>query len=130
MSDKGTSKSRIVAFGAYPIANYIEGRYKVNKALMIIITCVWFDASLYVFYLFIKLIITDIAFINEYIIPIIAIAASVCVFWISDNDEKAATENRFAIWQTALMNALMRPWKRIRGEAPASHRTCDDTLAL
>ncbi len=90
----------IAFFGAYPIANYIERRYKVNKVLMTIITCVWFDASLYVFYLFTKLFITDIAFINEYIILIIAIGLSDCVFWISDNDEKAATENRLAIWQT------------------------------
>jgi len=70
----------IVFFGAYPIANYIEGRYKVNKVLMIIITCVWFDASLYVFYLFTKLFITDIAFINEYIIPIIAIGGTIAFF--------------------------------------------------
>ena len=70
----------IIFFGAYPIAIYIEETYKVNKVLMIVITCLWFDAALYVFYLFTKLFVTDIAFINEYHLPIIAIGGTIAFF--------------------------------------------------
>ena len=70
----------IIFFGAYPIANYIENRYKVNKVLMIVITCVWFDVSLYVFYLFTKLFVTQIEWINDFIIPIIAVMGTLVFF--------------------------------------------------
>ena len=46
---------------------------------MIAITCVWFDASLYVFYLFTKLFVTQIGFINDYIIPIIAVGGTIAL---------------------------------------------------
>ncbi len=69
-----------VFFGAYPIANYIETRYKVNKVLMIVITCIWFDGALYVFYLFTKLFVTQIDFINDYILPIIAVGGTIVFF--------------------------------------------------
>ncbi|MBT3320438.1 MAG: hypothetical protein HN948_02600 [Clostridia bacterium] len=70
----------IIFFGAYPIANYIEAKYKVNKVLMIVITCVWFDASLYAFYLFTKLFVTQIEWINDYIILIIATLGTIAFF--------------------------------------------------
>lgn len=70
----------IVFFGAYPIANNIEIRYKVNKVLMIVLTCIWFDASLYVFYLFTKLFVTQIEWINDYIILIIAVGGTIAFF--------------------------------------------------
>ncbi len=54
-----------VFFGAYPVSLYIEERYNANKWLMIAITLIWFNASLYVMYLFTKLFVPETDFIKD-----------------------------------------------------------------
>lgn len=69
-----------VFFGAYPIAMLIEINFNVNKVLMTVLTLIWFNAAMYVLYLFTKLFVTDITFINDNIILIIITGGSIVFF--------------------------------------------------
>ena len=71
----------LVFFGAYPITLYIEERYKANKWLMAALTLVWFDASLYVFYLFTKLFVAEPGFIKDNIF-IFLFAGGTIIFFL------------------------------------------------
>lgn len=69
-----------IFFGAYPVAMLIEIKFNVNKAFMTVLTLIWFDAAMYVLYLFTKLFVTDIAFINDNIILILIIGGCIVFF--------------------------------------------------
>ena len=70
----------LIFFGAYPVLVYIESRAGKYKWLIIALACIWFDASMYVFYLFTKLFVTEIAFINDNIILIILTGGTLVFF--------------------------------------------------
>lgn len=70
----------LIFFGTYPIAMLIEMKFGVNKAVMTVLTLIWFNAAMYVLYLFTKLFVTDIPFLNNNIILIIFIGGSIVFF--------------------------------------------------
>lgn len=66
-----------VFFGVYPIAMLIEIKFNVNKALIAVFTLIWFNAAMYVLYIFTKLFVTDIAFIKDNLILLIIVGGSI-----------------------------------------------------
>lgn len=71
----------LVFFGAYPVVLYIENRQGKCKWLTTVLSCIWFNAAMYVLYLFTKLFVTEITFINDNII-IIILAGGTLIFFL------------------------------------------------
>lgn len=70
----------LLFFGAYPVVLYIENRQGAYKWMITALSCVWFDVAMYVLYLFTKLFVTDIDFINDNIILIILTGGTLVFF--------------------------------------------------
>ena len=66
----------ILFFGLHPLVNHLQLRFRWNKVLLLLIKIVWFDAAAYLTWRFVFDMTTSFDWIDEYILPVIAVGGS------------------------------------------------------
>lgn len=66
----------IAFFGLHPIVNELQLKTKINRWVACLIKAIWFDATMYVIWRFVFAVTTGIAFLDQYILPIILIGGT------------------------------------------------------
>ena len=66
----------ILFFGLHPLVNHLQLRFRWNKVLLLLIKIVWFDAAAYLTWRFVFDMTTSVDWIDEYILPVIAVGGS------------------------------------------------------
>lgn len=63
----------VMFFGLHPLVNELQLKIKINKWLACAIKALWFDATMFVIWKFVFEATTAIAWIDQYILPVILI---------------------------------------------------------
>ncbi len=66
----------IVFFGLHPLANELQLRTRINTWVACFIKALWFDGAMYVIWRWVFEMTTELAFVDQYIIPVILIGGT------------------------------------------------------
>ncbi len=66
----------VLFFGLHPLVNHLQLRFHWNKILLLIVKIIWFDVMAYLIWRFVFDMTTTFDWIDEYIIPVIAVGGS------------------------------------------------------
>ncbi len=66
----------VMFFGLHPLVNELQLKTKINRWIACGAKAIWFDATMYIIWKLVFQITTGIAFLDEYILPIILIAGT------------------------------------------------------
>ncbi len=66
----------IAFFGLHPLVNSLQQKYRVNKWIALAVKTVWFDVCMWLFWEFSQLLTVEIAWVDKYIVLIIAVVGS------------------------------------------------------
>ena len=67
----------IVFFGLHPLVNELQLKIKINRWVACAIKALWFDATMYLTWRFLFGMTTTVAFVDEWIIPLILVFGTV-----------------------------------------------------
>lgn len=73
----------IVFFGLHPIVNELQLKTKINRWVAFAVKAAWFDGTMYLIWRFIFEMTTQIAFVDQYVIPILLIVGT-AIFFVYD----------------------------------------------
>lgn len=73
----------IVFFGLHPIVNELQLKTKINRWVAFALKAAWFDGTMYLIWRFIFEMTTQIAFVDQYVIPILLIVGT-AIFFVYD----------------------------------------------
>ncbi|MBE5745355.1 MAG: hypothetical protein E7355_04380 [Clostridiales bacterium] len=63
-------------FGLHPLVNELQLKLKINRWLAFFVKAVWFDGTVYFTWKLVFAITTPVAFVNQYILPIILVVGT------------------------------------------------------
>ena len=66
----------IMFFGLHPLVNELQLKIKINRWVACAIKALWFDLSMYIVWRFVFSMTTSVAFVDQYIIPILLIGGT------------------------------------------------------
>ncbi len=66
----------IMFFGLHPLVNELQLKVKINRWVACLVKALWFDGTMYVVWRFVFSMSTTIAFVDQYIIPILLIGGT------------------------------------------------------
>lgn len=66
----------ILFFGLHPLVNELQLKTKINTWVACFIKALWFDVTMYLIWRFVFNMTTPIAFVDQYVIPIILVAGT------------------------------------------------------
>ena len=66
----------IMFFGLHPLVNELQLKIKINRWVACVIKALWFDLSMYIVWRFVFSMTTSVAFVDQYIIPILLIGGT------------------------------------------------------
>lgn len=70
----------IAFFGLHPLINELQLKIKINRWVAFLIKAIWFDGTMYLVWRFIFDMVTTIAFVDRYIIPVLLIGGTAFFF--------------------------------------------------
>lgn len=73
----------ILFFGLHPLVNYLQTRFRWNKIVLLLVKIIWFDMAAYLTWRFVFGMTTSFDWVDEYIIPVIAVGGSL-IFIVYD----------------------------------------------
>lgn len=70
----------VLFFGLHPLVNHLQLRFHWNKVILYVIKAVWFDLAIYLSWRFVFDMTVSFDWVNDYIVPIIAVGGSLFFF--------------------------------------------------
>ena len=88
----------IMFFGLHPLVNELQLKTKINTWVACFVKAMWFDVTMYLIWRFVFGMATPIAFVDQYVVPVILIAGTLFfVFYDYASYKCRAVVNNFAM---------------------------------